>query len=96
MVSPWRSGLHHRGLGHGPGHGTGTRVPILRTCKKKIRVVDDLGMYGFYERYNIPVVLVGLFISFLAIWKEWFYWGLEALGFTSHSGSTQSRITFDL
>ena len=95
MVSPWRPGLHYRRLGHGPGHGAGTWLSILWPCEKKICFVNDLGMHGFYECYNVPVVLVGLFIGFFAIRKKWLYWGFEALGFASHFGSTKSGITFD-
>lgn len=66
MVSVWRPGLHHRGLGHGPGHGSWPGLPLLRSGPPKIRLEHDLGMHGLFVCRDVSVVLLGLLPRLLA------------------------------
>lgn len=61
MVRIRRSGLHHRRFGDGAGHGTRTRIPLLRTRAKKIRLEHDMGVYGVIMCDHVSVVFLGIF-----------------------------------
>ena len=74
MVSIGRPSVHHRGIGHGAGYGPGPRIPLLRPRTTKIRLVDDVGMYGGRISRNLPMVLVGVLVSFLTDGPEWIHW----------------------
>ena len=74
MVSIRRSGVHHRGFGHGAGHDTRTGLPIFGPCTKKVGTQYDMGVYGLFHRCHIPMVLLGLFASFLFFGNERIHW----------------------
>src|SRR5271155_1524882 len=43
-------------------------------ARRKICLVDDVGVYGGRIGHNIPMVLVGILVSFLADGTEWIHW----------------------
>lgn len=73
MVPIRRSSLHHRGLGHGVGHGTGPWLSLFWTGTKKVRSVHDLGLHGFKLRHHFSMVLLGLFFGILTHGHEWIH-----------------------
>lgn len=54
-------------------NGTGSRISILWARTKKIRPVDDVGLYGRREHNQLSVVFLGLFIDLLPHRPEWFH-----------------------
>lgn len=73
MVLVRRPGVHHCRLCDGAGHGTGPRLPLLRTGTKKIGIKYDMGLHGISVRYHIPMVHLGLLVSFQQLRNEWLY-----------------------
>lgn len=86
MVSIWRPGLHHRGLGHGHGHDPRSRLSVLGIGSPKVCPEYDLGLYGFFVRRDLPMVFLGLFTCFLPDCDQRFYRQLAQLRFNEHIG----------
>ena len=59
MVHFRRSGLHHRGFGHGGGHDTGARISLLRSGAAKVCSYYDMGLHGLVFRHYFPMVSLG-------------------------------------
>lgn len=74
MVQSGRPGLHHRGFGHGVGHGTGSRIPLLGSCAKKVGTLTDLGLHGILLSHHIPMVLLGLFSGLQPVCYQRLHW----------------------
>jgi len=63
------------GLGmYGLDNGTGTRISILGFGETKVGAFDDLGLYGIFLCYYIPMVLLGLLAGFQPHSHEWIHW----------------------
>ena len=73
MVSGRRPGLHHRGLGHGAGHDSGSGISLFWTSTQKVGAEHDLGLYGFFLGHHLPVVFLGLLAGFQSIRDEWIH-----------------------
>jgi hypothetical protein len=86
MVPIWRPSVHHRRLGHGIDHGTRYRIPLLWPRTTKICLVDDVGVYGGRIGHNIPMVLVGILVSFLADRTEWIHWRSQEVWLVEYTG----------
>jgi hypothetical protein len=86
MVPIWRPSVHHRGIGHGAGHGPGPRIPLLRPRTAKVGLVDDVGMYGGRIGGNIPMVLVGILVGFLAVGEQWIHWRSQEIWLAEFAG----------
>ena len=63
MVPIGRSSVHHRRFGDGAGHGTRTRLPLLRPRAKKIGTEHDMGVYGIIVGDYVPVVFLGILVG---------------------------------
>lgn len=93
MVPIGRPGLYHRGIGHGAGHGSGPRLPVLRTGTTQVGLEHDLGLYGFPLRRHLPMVFLGLFAGILADRDERIHWKLAQLWIDEHVGRAQSGLS---
>jgi hypothetical protein len=86
MVPIRRPSVHHRRLGHGIGHGTRYRIPLFWPCTTKVCLVDDVGLYGGRIGHNIPMVLVGILVSFLANGTEWIHRRSQEVWLVEYTG----------
>ena len=85
MVHFRRSGLYHRGFGHGGGHDTGSRIPLLWSGAAKVCSDHDMGLHGLVFRHHFPMVFLGLFSGLFGTRKERLYWRSQALWFNEYT-----------
>jgi hypothetical protein len=93
MVRSWRPGIYHRLIMHGPADDSGTGLPILGTCTAEVCTVHDLGLYGFFLDYRLPVVFLGLLAGFQLLCHEWVYWKFGPFWFDGYIGDAVPWIT---
>ena len=95
MVPVRRSGVHHRGLGHGVGHDTRTRLPVLGPCTKEIGAQFDLGLYGIFLHHYVPMVLLGLLAGFLRQRDQRIHWRPQTLWPHEYARCAKSWLSSD-
>lgn len=95
MVPIRRSGVHHRGFGHGVGHDPRTRLPLFRPCTKKISTQYDLGLYGLFHYRHIPMVLLGILAGLFSHGKERIHWRPSTFWSYEYTGCAESRLSPD-
>lgn len=93
MVSVRRPSVHHRGLGHGAGYDSWPRIPLLRTRTKEVGFEHDLGLYGIILRHHFPMVLLGLFVGFLAHSNERLHWRSSTLWSHEYTRCPESWVS---
>ena len=90
MVPSRRPGVHHRGLGHGAGHDTGSRLPLFRSCTKKIGTEHDMGVHGFVLGHNVSMVPLGILAWVQQLRNKWIHWRFEEVWLDEYTGSTSA------
>ena len=95
MVPVRRSGVHHRGFGHGVGHDTRARLLVFGPCTKKIGTQHDLGLYGLFHHRHVPMVLLGLLAGFLLHGNERIHWRPKTLWPDEYPRCAKSWLTPD-
>jgi len=74
MVRPWRPGVHHRFVVHGPAHDSGARLPLLWTRTAEVGTFYDMGVHGFFLRNCFPMVFLGLLAGLQPFRNQWIHW----------------------
>ena len=95
MVHLGRSGLHHRGFGHGGSHDTGPWILVLRPGAKKVSPEHDLGLHGQFFHHHLSMVLLGLFFGVFGTRYQRLHWRSEPFRAYQHSGCTESWLALD-
>ncbi len=95
MVPIRRPSIYYRGIGHGAGNGARSRLPIFWPRATEICPLNDVGMYGRWIRYDIPVVLLGVLVGVLADWAERIHWRFKTFWIDEYIGKPKSWITSD-
>ena len=89
MVSIRRSGVYHRGLGHGTADDTRPGLPLFGPGEEEISAEHALGNNGIFLRHHISVVLLGLFAGILDYGNEWLHWRFASLWSGKYAGATK-------
>ena len=95
MVHLRRSGLHHRGFGHGGSHDTGAWLLVLRPGATKVGPEHDLGLHGQFFHHHLPMVLLGLFFGIFSSRHQRLHWRSEPFRSYQHSRRTESWLALD-
>jgi hypothetical protein len=78
---------------HGPTDDSGTGLPILGTCTTEVCTFYDMGVYGIFLDYRVPMVFLGLFAGVQLFSYEWIYWGFGTFWVDEYTGDAFTRIT---
>lgn len=95
MVYFRRSGLHHRGFGHGGRHDTGARISLLRSGAAKVGSYYDMGLHGLVFRHYFPMVFLGLFTGLFGARDKRLHWRSQALWSDEHARCPESWLAVD-